>query len=289
MSKGSPVLTRAIRGLLLTGLVGALQLAPAYADDNPPGDESTPPPGNTAALGKIEVTGTRIRRADVEAARPVTVVTKEEIKATGLTSIGDVLQTLASAGAAPNAQFNNGGTGRTNADLRNLGPNRLLVLLDGRRIMPGLGGDVDMTTIPLSIVDHLEILQDGASAVYGSDAISGVINIITVKSYVGAEADAYLGAYDAHADGGGWDGKEQSYDYTIGSAGDKGAMVFNVSYLNDSPVYAGDRTISKEPVIGAGLDAGSFLTPNGTFETVPASGVCPGTATFVQGSCFMTL
>src|SRR5690348_4091437 len=128
MSKGSPVLTRAIRGLLLTGLVGALQLAPAYADDNPPGDESTPPPGNTAALGKIEVTGTRIRRADVEAARPVTVVTKEQIKATGLTSIGDVLQTLASAGAAPNAQFNNGGTGRTNADLRNLGPNRLLVL-----------------------------------------------------------------------------------------------------------------------------------------------------------------
>lgn len=289
MSKGSPVLTRAIRGLLLTGLVGALQLAPAYADDNPPGDESAPPPGNTAALGKIEVTGTRIRRADVEAARPVTVVTKEQIKATGLTSIGDVLQTLASAGAAPNAQFNNGGTGRTNADLRNLGPNRLLVLLDGRRIMPGLGGDVDMTTIPLSIVDHLEILQDGASAVYGSDAISGVINIITVKSYVGAEADAYLGAYDAHADGGGWDGKEQSYDYTIGSAGDKGAMVLNVSYLNDSPVSAGDRTISKEPVIGAGLDAGSFQTPNGTFETVPASGVCPGTATFVQGSCFMTL
>src|SRR5882724_7218889 len=128
MDTGSLSLPRIIRGLLISGAVGALPMSPAFADDTPP-DQTTPPPKeNAAQLGKIEVTGTRIKRVDVEAARPVTVITKEQIKATGLTSIGDVLQQLPSTGAALNSQFNNGGSGRSNIDLRNLGSNRLLVL-----------------------------------------------------------------------------------------------------------------------------------------------------------------
>lgn len=283
-------LSRAIRGLLLTGMVGALQISPAIAQDDTPGDQPPPTENKTAELGKIEVTGTRIRRADVEAARPITVVSKQQIAATGLNSIGDVLQTLASSGAAPNSQFNNGGNGRTNADLRNLGPNRLLVLLNGHRVISGLAGDVDLNTMPLAIVDHVEILQDGASALYGSDAISGVINIITAKDYNGAEANAYLGEYDAHGDGGGWDGKEQSYDFTIGSSSGRGGVVMNVSYVNESPVLAGNRTISKEPVIGGGVGAGSFATPNGAFLLALGGGKCPGQATLgSSSSCFMTL
>ncbi len=290
MDTGTLSIARIIRGLLITGAVSALPMSPAFGDDTPAtNDQTAPPKQNAAQLGKIEVTGTRIKRVDVEAARPVTVITAQQIKQSGLTSIGDVLQQLPSAGAAPNGQFNNGGSGRSNADLRNLGPNRLLVLLDGKRVVAGLGGDVDLNTIPLTIIDHIEVLQDGASALYGSDAISGVINLITVKRYNGAEANAYVGKYDAHGDGGGFDGETQQYDFTMGSSGDKSSVVLNVSYVNQSPIFAGDRSISKEPVVGAGKSAGSALTPSGLFSILDIHG-CPGKATLtVYGTCTMTL
>jgi len=291
METGTLSLSKVIRGLLLTGAVGALQMAPAFADDTTPATDqtTTPPKQNAAQLGKIEVTGSRIKRVDVEAARPVTIITAEQIKQTGLTSIGDVLQQLPSSGAAVNSQFNNGGSGRSNVDLRNLGANRLLVLLDGKRVINGLGGDVDLNTIPVAIIDHVEILQDGASAQYGSDAISGVINIITIKRYNGAQASAQIGKFDAHGDGGGWDGEHEEYAFTVGSDGDKGSVVMNVSYANESPVRAGNRTISREPVIGAGHAAGSFITPNGVFSIFDANG-CPGSATLTAyGTCEMTL
>jgi outer membrane receptor protein involved in Fe transport len=264
-------------------------MSPAFADDTPTDQTPPLPKENAAQLGKIEVTGTRIKRADVEAARPVTVITAQQIKETGLTSIGDVLQTLTTAGSAPNRQFNNGGSGRSNADLRNLGPNRLLVLLDGKRVIDGLGGDVDLYTIPVAVIDHIEVLQDGASALYGSDAISGVINLITVQRFDGAVANAYLGKFDAHGDGGGWDGQEEQYDFTVGTSGARGGVVMNASYANEAPIMAGNRSISKEPVIGAGKAAGSFATPNGFFGVFDANG-CPGKATLNSyGTCNMTL
>ena len=290
MDTGTLSLAKVVRGLLISGVVGALPLRAALAD-TPPDQAPPPAPADTTAqLGKIEVTGTRIKRSDVEASRPITIITQQQIKATGLTSVGDVLQQLPSAGAAVNSQFNNGNTGRSNADLRNLGANRLLVLVDGKRVIAGLGGDVDLNTIPLAIIDHIEVLQDGASAVYGSDAISGVVNLITVKDYSGAQANAYLGKFDAHGDGGGFDGETQQYDFTVGTAGDKSGVVLNVSYVNESPVYAGDRTISREPVIGSGTTAGSFATPNGFFALGTPDGRCPGRGTPTSsGSCDLTL
>ena len=293
MTDRSRTLTILIRTLLAAGAAGLLPMAGALAQDPDQPVPPTPAPG-AAEIGKIEVTGTRIKRTDVEAARPITIVTRAQIKASGLTSIGDVLQTLPSAGAAVNSRFNNGNTGRTNADLRNLGPNRLLVLLDGRRVTGGLHGDVDLNTLPLAIVDHIEILQDGASAIYGSDALSGVINIITVKDYDKAEANASLGIYDAKADGGSWDGKTQQYDFTLGGSGGKGSVLLDVSYAQQAPVYAGNRSISKEPVIGSGHLAGSSFTPRGSFILVTPSLTCPGSATAAfsassSGTCDMTL
>src|SRR5579862_6408183 len=105
MAMGTRSLTAVIRYLLLTGAVSALQAAPAFAQD-PSSSDETPPPESTpktAKLGKIEVTGTRIKRADVEAGRPINIITKEQIRASGLTSIGEILQTLPSSGSAPNA------------------------------------------------------------------------------------------------------------------------------------------------------------------------------------------
>ena len=130
-------------------------------------------------LGAIQITGSRLRRTDFETAQPVLVLTREDIERTGLVSIGDILQNIPQAGAALNTAFNNGGTGATEIDLRNLGSNRVLVLVNGRRWVGGVRtlntSGVDLNTIPISIIDSIEVLKDGASAIYGSDAIAGVI------------------------------------------------------------------------------------------------------------------
>src|SRR6185503_10577857 len=126
MGTGTISLSKMIRGLLIAGAAGMLPLSSALADDPSNTDQTPPPADKTAQLGKIEVTGSRIKRSDVEAARPINIITSEQIKASGLTSIGEVLQQIPSSGAAVNNRFNNGGSGRTNAELRNLGSNRLL-------------------------------------------------------------------------------------------------------------------------------------------------------------------
>jgi len=230
-------ISKAVRLALVAGAAGAAITAQsafaADADQSASADQNS-----TAQLGKIEVTGTRIKRTDVETAQPVTIITSAQLKQTGLASIGDILQTVSQAGAALNTTFNNGGNGSTNIDLRFLGANRVLVLVNGHRWTPALNGTVDLNTIPVSVIDHVEILQDGASAIYGSDAIAGVINIITVKNYNGAEATAYTSIF---AGEGHHDGKVQEYDFTLGSSGDKGSVVMNVGYVNQHEVWAGAR------------------------------------------------
>jgi len=282
-------LSKAVRYALVAGAATALAAPAVFAQDAAQSSNNQNQ-NNTAQLGKIEVTGTRIKRTDVETAQPVTIITRKQIQASGLTSIGDVLQNLTQAGPALNTAFNNGGNGQTDINLRFLGPNRLLVLVNGRRWIPQLNGTVDLNEIPVSIIDHIEILQDGASAIYGSDAIAGVVNIITIKNYNGAEAHAYLGMYDGHNDGGGWDGKTQEYDFTIGSSGARGGVVMNVSYTNQNPIWAGQRTMSAEPVWGEGSQTGSSATPSGRFYLLPYNGQCPpGVTLGSSGSCDMTL
>ncbi|HSN17363.1 MAG TPA: TonB-dependent receptor [Gammaproteobacteria bacterium] len=282
-------ISKAVRLALVAGAVSAVAAPAAFAADATQSTTTTTTNQNTAQLGKIEVTGTRIKRTDVETAQPVTILTATQLKQTGLTSIGDILQTVTQAGAALNTTFNNGGNGSTNIDLRFLGANRVLVLVNGRRWTPALNGTVDLNTIPVSIIDHVEILQDGASAIYGSDAIAGVINIITVRNYNGAEANAYQSFYSGE---GHHDGKVQEYDFTIGSSGDKSGVVLNVGYVNQHEIWAGNRDISKEPIRGLGLSGGSSAAPNGRFFTIPtASGACPTgvTPTPTSGACDMTL
>ncbi|MGA9854400.1 MAG: TonB-dependent receptor plug domain-containing protein, partial [Gammaproteobacteria bacterium] len=276
------LITKAVRYAIVAGGVTALAAPAIFAQDAaaPAATPPATPPSNTAQLGKIEVTGTRIKRTDVETAQPISIITAAQIKATGLTSIGDVLQQITSAGASFNTQFNNAGTGATFIDLRNLGPQRVLVLLNGQRVDAGVAGEVDLNTIPIAVVDHIEILQDGASAIYGSDAISGVVNIITIKNFNGAEANAYMGMFDGHADGGGWDGKQQEYDFTIGTSGDRSGVVMNAEYVNTDPMWAGNRSISKEPVIGGGPSSGSSGSAAGRFFIgIPKGTTCPAGVT----------
>lgn len=249
------------------------QNAPA-SNDQASGPNATA--AQTAALQAVQVTGTRIRRTDVEQAQPIQVVTAAQIKASGLATVGDVLQQVTSSGSALNSQSNNSGnfsgptTGATNVNLRFLGANRTLVLVNGHRWATGLDGTVDLSTIPSSIIDHIEILQDGASAIYGSDAIAGVVNIITVKNFSGAEANAYAGIY--HGDGH-WDGFTTNDSVTLGSSGNHSGFVVNASYMNQNLVMMGSRRISQEPAFGTGLTRGSGLTTQGDFKfTAPYSG-----------------
>lgn len=166
---------------------------------------------STRTLDRINVTGSRIKRTDVEAALPVTVIQKEEIQAQGISSAEQLLQYMniagngsdnlaANAGIAPaDLRGNNGVSG---ANLRGQGADATLVLLNGRRVAThGLRGTaVDLNSIPFATIDRVEVLRDGASAVYGTDAIGGVINFITRTDYQGAQASAFV---DVTEEGGG--------------------------------------------------------------------------------------
>jgi len=225
----------------------------------------------TTTTETITVLGSRIKRTDIETSQPVLTLEKADLQKTGVTSIGDILQRLAtSGGAALNTVVNNGGNGTTQMDLRGLGPQRVLVLVNGRRWTVDRYGQTDLNTIPVSIIERVEVLKDGASAVYGSDAIAGVVNIITKQNYDGAEASAY---YGENAEG---DGRQQLYDFTLGSSGEKSSIVMNVSYAQQDPIFAGDREISRCPTVNLGCNdvnaRASSTTPFGRFRVPGIAG-----------------
>lgn len=236
--------------------------------------------GQPTTLDRIEVTGSRIKRTETETSQPVFSLSREDMQAQGLTSVGDVIQNLTANGSALNTTVNNGGNGETRVSLRNLGSNRTLVLVNGRRWVggTGLGGAVDLNTIPTAAVERIEVLKDGASSIYGSDAIAGVVNVILRTDFDGAEANGYFGQFDKG------DGTRQSYDITIGSSGDRFSAMFGAGYVKEDPVMAGNRWISSEPVINTGSFFGSSTTPNGRFALCPFA---DPTVTFnrITGQC----
>lgn len=160
-----------------------------------PAPAAKPPAAKTE---KIEVTGSSVKRVSDEGALPIQIITREEIEQTGLSSIDQIVDRLAANVAANtnqvtnNAVFGSDGDktlgGANFANLRGLGPTGTLVLLNGRRVSThGMsGGSVDLNAIPMDAIDRIEVLKDGASAIYGTDAIGGVINFITRKDYEGA-------------------------------------------------------------------------------------------------------
>lgn len=227
-----------------------------------------------ADVERIQVTGSRIKRADMEGANPVQVITREDLVSSGISNMGDILQEIPSvAGAGTNTAINNGGSGSIRVSLRGLGSSRTLVLLNGRRIVAsGTGADssVDLSTIPTAIVKRVEVLKDGASAIYGSDAIGGVVNIITRDDFEGFEFNA---SYDVGTENN--DGETKSMDFTIGFAGDKGNAVVNAYYVQQGAQWSGDRDWSKYEL---GMDwetgelnkGGSSAPPWGRYNGVDA-------------------
>ena len=247
-------------------------------------------------LERVEITGSSIRRVDAEAALPVQVVTKEEIARTGATSTEQLLQTISamsSQGGINNATGAGNSTyGQSSISLRGLGEDRTLVLVNGRRLAAfagGNGGSININAIPLAAIEKVEILKDGASAVYGSDAIAGVVNFILTKDFKGVDLSATVGK--PTRSGGG----ESARASIVAGFGDRATNRFNVtlsaSFEKERPLFAKDRNFAKTGNVppylaaaatGQGNIEGAYYpvaeTPTGgTPGRQPGFGNSPGT------------
>lgn len=221
---------------------------------------------------RIEVTGSRIKKTDMETAQPVFSIGQEDIARTGLLTVGDVLKEISTNGAALGLQTNNGNTsGVTRVNLRNCSSSRTLVLVNGRRWVADLNGAVDLGTIPLAAIKSVEVLKDGASSIYGTDAICGVVNVITKNDFDGVEFSAYNGETSYS------DGKRENYAVTVGSTSEKSSVLLNVAYSKQEQIMGGDRAISSVPIYGlpanVSINGGraSPTTPYGQFSVAGVS------------------
>ncbi|TAG79438.1 MAG: TonB-dependent receptor, partial [Betaproteobacteria bacterium] len=165
----------------------------------------TPAAAESQKLERVEVTGSSIKRIDAETALPVQVIKKEDIDKMGVSTASELLKNITSntAPLSDGASITDGTSGQrgfNGANLRGIGVSSTLVLLNGRRLAnfasPGDNAGVDLNNIPAGAIQRVEVLKDGASAIYGTDAIGGVINFITRKDYQGADISASVGATD---------------------------------------------------------------------------------------------
>lgn len=247
--------------LLLATVAGSPAVAQEPPDDQP--------------LQEVVITGSRIIQSSANSQQPISIIDRAAIDRTGLASVGDLLQQVTAGGKALNTKFNSSGNfgyppdgggigaGSAQVDLRNLGSKRVLVLVDGIRWVnessaSGVSGAADLNTIPLSIIDRIEVLEDGASAIYGSDAIAGVVNIITRKSIDGIEVNAYRGEFDLG-------GPTTDVSLTVGGAGERFSGMFVASYFEQEGIDSGEWEQSAWPQPLAGIAAGSSGTPQGRY------------------------
>ncbi|MEI2456167.1 TonB-dependent receptor domain-containing protein [Lysobacter firmicutimachus] len=213
-------------------------------------------------VNRVEVTGTRLRQVDMETAQPVTVIDRQSIEKQGFQSVSDILQAVSATGAPPASRasplLSGEAVGGSYVSLRNLGAARTLVLLNGRRLGVTTGGLADISSIPAAMVERIEVLKDGASSIYGSDAISGVINIITRADFNGASIGGYIGQYSQG------DGGITNANFSYGHTGERFSIAVGGEIRDEDRVAASDREFSAYPR--------SNLHPTDGWSTVSAGG-----------------
>jgi outer membrane receptor protein involved in Fe transport len=185
-----------------------------------------------AGVDEITVTGSAIPRADLSSASPITVLGREEMLATGIRDVGDLLQRMPSMSGSPiGTTTNNGGTGTVEIDLRGMGVDRTVTLVNGRRLVDG----GDYQTIPPIMIERVEILKDGASAIYGADAVAGVVNIITRTDFDGISVDVQnADFFDMNS------GAMNTVSAIAGTTFDTGNFVFGAEYVDQEEAYQRD-------------------------------------------------
>ncbi len=191
----------------------------------------------------VTVTGSRISGSTTQQASHVTVVTAKDIQRTGATTVDEVLRRLPNVSLQGiNKNNNNGGEGLATLDLRNLGSTRTLVLVNGRRFVSSGGDSVDFNTIPIAMVERIDVLLEGAAVIYGSDAVAGVVNIILKDDFDGVRADLIGGI------SGQGDAEELGMGVTMGKNHDKGNVTVNVTGLVRRPVWQKDRKWARDSI-----------------------------------------
>lgn len=294
-------LQQALRG---SGLRGHAEQGGVVVEQeaSPPATQATvAAPVVAPELARIEVTGSAIRRVDAETAVPVSVLRVDELRSQGVTTTEQLISRIASNQSSVNGSRSVGSTsgGASFADLRGIGPNKTLVLLNGRRLSNNAvgnsnGSGVDLNTIPFAALERVEVLRDGASALYGTDAIGGVINFITRKSVTGGQVS--VGASNPTRDGG---GNTENIDASFGF-GDLDEDRFNVfavvSHDKQDSLGAKDRGYTYNYQPGRGLDysSGTAWPANwsqGSNATNPlAGGGCQGNGLILRnGICRQSL
>lgn len=218
----------------------------AMAQDDAAADE---------VLEEIITTGSRIKRADLDSASPVTVLSRDDILSSGITDVGNIIQKMPSMSGSPiGTTTNNGGNGAVLIDLRGMGTNRTVTLVNGQRMVDG----GDFQTIPSTMIERVEILKDGASAVYGADAVAGVVNIITRKDFEGVELTATTADwFDTNA------GQQFSLGLIAGSTFDRGNFVFGAEFVDQERVFQSD-------VPWAHMQNSYYLYPQGCENQITA-------------------
>ena len=254
--------------------------------------EASPP--STTELEGVQVTGSRIPRSQIEGPAPITVMTAQEIKANGFTTVPDVLRAMTQNGGETQSQQSASAAdfspGAQQVDLRGLGPNHTLVLVNGRRIadfpMPfkGRSNFTDISNIPLGMVDRIEILTGSASAIYGSDAISGVVNFILKKRADGTTVDFRLG--DTTRDGG------ESFNLSVSSGygRDRFNAVYGFELQVQNPLWAYERSIQDStrdaPTASTRAARRAFLRTNWYDEYLDPGAACGPLASLNGGTTY---
>ena len=222
-------------------------------------------------LEEITVTGSRIKKKDFTSNAPVATVGFEQIELTGTVNTESLLNTLPQTVPGLDRTSNNPGNGTATVDLRGLGSNRTLVLINGTRVTPtSSGGTVDINSIPNALIQNIEVLTGGASAVYGSDAVAGVVNFILKDDFEGVNINA---GFEQTFEG---DAGIYSADMTLGAnvADGRGNVTFNFSFTDRDDLFQGDRDFAFTALFDDAALTG--LEPGGS------SGV-PGTSIFNGG------
>lgn len=273
--KRNPI-TDAVQKALFTGFIASAAFGTvAVAQDD---DESV------EEQGKITVTGSRIKRSDVEGALPVTVITREDIELTGESNAADFIRNLTfnSAGSF-RPQSGSSAQGDSTVSLRGLGSSRTLVLIDGRRLPKSgsTGSTQNLSVLPMGAIERIEILSDGASAVYGSDAIGGVINVITRTDYEGAEM--MLGASEVSIPTNG--GEREEGSVIFGASGDRSSLLAGVSWNDREIIFARDLPW-RTP--GASVYGNSFTTITNGFDNLDWTSYANGLGCDFPGTGFYT-
>ncbi len=204
------------------------------------------PPAADADTEVILVTGSRIGRDNLEEFGHIAVINADDIAVAGVSTIDELLRKLPSVTLQGiNKNNNNGGDGLSFVDLRNLGIQRTLVLVNGRRFVTngtGVSEAVDLNNIPVAMIERVEVLLDGASAIYGSDAIGGVVNIILKRDFEGARVDLF-GGITTHGDG-----EELGASLTLGHTFERGNITTNFTYMRRGRIEQKDRDWARKPI-----------------------------------------